>query len=145
MPDEQRVVYLEDVETAVLSTSNVEKDSESPSSASRDGTVKAPVTTTQATGTLKRQRTLMDMLSGPQDSKSAKPAAKKLKLGASSESSKIAVAGVQRLNAIPFSLSQYIESIPEEHRHLLKLETECMGKSWCVRAVHITTPGYILF
>ncbi|KAG1773552.1 uracil-DNA glycosylase [Suillus occidentalis] len=73
------------------------------------------------------------MLSGPQDSKSAKPAAKKLKLGASSsgpESSKIAVAGVQRLNAIPFSLSQYIESIPEEHRHLLKLETECMGKSW---------------
>lgn len=133
MPDEQRVVYLEDVETAVLLTSNAEKDSGSPSSASQNGSVKATVTTTQATGTLKRQRTLMDMLSGPQDSKSAKPAAKKLKLGASSsgpESSKIAVAGVQRLNAIPFSLSQYIESIPEEHRYLLKLETECMGKSW---------------
>jgi uracil-DNA glycosylase len=148
MPEEQRVVYLEDVEAAVLSTSNAEKDSESPSSASQDGSVKATVTTTQATGTLKRQRTLMDMLSGPQDSRNAKPAAKKMKLGASSsgpESVKIAVAGVQRLNAIPFSLSQYIESIPQDHRHLLKLEYECMGKSWCVRAVHITTPYYILF
>jgi uracil-DNA glycosylase len=148
MPDEQRVVYLEDVETAVLSTPNVEKDSESPSSTSQDAAVKATVTATQATGTLKRQRTLMDMLSGPQDCKSAKPAAKKLKLGASSSASdsvKIAVAGVQRLNAIPFSLSQYIESIPQDHRHLLKLESECMGKSWCVRAVHITTWFYILF
>ncbi|KAG2341364.1 uracil-DNA glycosylase [Suillus weaverae] len=133
MPDEQRVVYLEDVETAVSSTSNADKDSESPSSTSQDGSVKATVTVTQATGTLKRQRTLMDMLSGPQDCKSAKPAAKKLKLGASSsgpDSAKIAVAGVQRLNAIPFSLSQYIESIPQDHKHLLKLESECMGKSW---------------
>lgn len=133
MPDEQRVVYLEDVETAVLSISDAEKDTEPSSSTSQNGSVKVAATTTQATGTLKRQRTLMDMLSGPQDCKSGKPAAKKVKLDASSsgpDSTKIVVAGVQRLNAIPFSLSQYIESIPEDHKHLLKLEFECMGKSW---------------
>ncbi|KAG1791722.1 uracil-DNA glycosylase-like protein [Suillus plorans] len=133
MSDEQRVVYLEDVDTAVVSTSDAEKASESPSSKSQDGPAKATVTATQATGTLKRQRTLMDMLSGTQDCKSAKPAAKKLKLGASSsgpDSAKITVAGVQRLNAIPFSLSQYVESIPQDQKHLLKLESECMGKSW---------------
>lgn len=148
MSDEQRVVYLEDVDTAVVSTSDAEKDSESPSSKSQDGPAKATVTATQATGTLKRQRTLMDMLSGTQDCKGANPAAKKLKLGASSsgpDSAKITVAGVQRLNAIPFSLSQYVESIPQDQKHLLKLESECMGKSWCVRAVHITTPCYVLF
>ncbi|KAG0708203.1 uracil-DNA glycosylase-like protein [Suillus ampliporus] len=132
MPDDdQRVVYLEDVETAVLSTSDAKSISVTPSS-SQDGSVKTTVTTTQATGTLKRQRTLMDMLSGPQNFKSAEPAAKKLKSSSSSGSARIAAGGVnvQRLNAIPFSLSQYIESIPEDHRHFLKLESECMGKSW---------------
>jgi len=130
MADNQRVIYLEDVEATKLSTSNAGNKSVTPS-ASQDEPVKA------ATGAGKRQRTLMDMLAAPPSGKSAEPAAKKLKLGASSSSSssaKIAVGGVsvQRLNAIPFSLSQYIESIPEDHKVLLKLECECMGKSWCV-------------
>lgn len=141
MAGEQRVVYLEDVETTV---SNGETTSVTPS-ASQDAPVKAPVKTetSKATGTMKRQRTLMDMLSGPSNDKSPAPAAKKVKLTASSSGSgpaKIAVVGVQRLNAIPFSLSQYIESIPEDHKHLLKLETECMGKSWCVRRSHNNSP-----
>jgi len=38
--------------------------------------------------------------------------------------------GLQRLNSIPFSLSQFIASLPEEHKNLLMLECECMGKSW---------------
>jgi uracil-DNA glycosylase len=141
MAGEQRVIYLEDVETTV---SNGETISVTPSPL-QDAPVKAPVKTksSEATGTVKRQRTLMDMLSGPSSDKSAEPVAKKVKLTASSSSSgpaKIAVVGVQRLNAIPFSLSQYIESIPEDRRHLLKLETECMGKSWCVRRSHNNSP-----
>lgn len=141
MAGEQRVIYLEDVETTV---SNGEVISVTPSP-SQDAPVKAPVKTksSEATGTVKRQRTLMDMLSGPSNDKSAEPVAKKAKLTASSSgsgSAKIAVVGVQRLNAIPFSLSQYIESIPEDHRDLLKLETECMGKSWCVRRSHNNSP-----
>jgi hypothetical protein len=140
MADDQHVVYLEDVETTALSTPNAENVSVTPS-ASQNGSVKAAVKTTEATGVMKRQRTLMDMLSGPPNGNSAEPAAKKLKLAASSSNSgsaKIAVGGVsvQRLNAIPFSLSQYTDSIPEDHRHLLKLECECMGKSWCVRRSH---------
>lgn len=141
MSDNQRVVYLEDVETTALSTSSAENIPVTPSAtASQDGLVKAAVKATEATGAVKRQRTLMDMLAKP-NGKSAEPVAKKLKLSTSSSSSgstKIAVSGVsvQRLNAIPFSLSQYIESIPEDHRHLLKLECDCMGKSWCVRRSH---------
>ncbi|KAJ8582736.1 uracil-DNA glycosylase [Rhizopogon salebrosus TDB-379] len=131
MADDQHVVYLEDVETTALSTPNAENVSVTPS-ASQNGSVKAAVKTTEATGVMKRQRTLMDMLSGPPNGNSAEPAAKKLKLASNSGSAKIAVGGVsvQRLNAIPFSLSQYTDSIPEDHRHLLKLECECMGKSW---------------
>ncbi|OJA16461.1 hypothetical protein AZE42_04677 [Rhizopogon vesiculosus] len=131
MADDQRVVYLEDIETTVSKAENI---SVTPS-ASQDAVkpVKATVKTTEATGAVKRQRTLMDMLAEPPSGKTAEPAAKKLRLTASSTSSgsaKIAAVGVQRLNAIPFSLSQYIESIPEDHRQLLKLECESMGKSW---------------
>jgi uracil-DNA glycosylase len=69
--------------------------------------------TTATTTSLKRQRTLVDMFI---------PSAKKSKLGQSS--------GSQTLNSIPFSLSEYINSLTEEEQSLLGLECECMGKSW---------------
>ncbi|KAI6039799.1 uracil-DNA glycosylase-like protein [Pisolithus marmoratus] len=87
-----------------------------------------------ATG--KRQRSILDMFAGSQGSRSendAEPAVKKRALGAGKGTLKITASsssGLQRLNYIPFSLSEYMESIPEEHRDLLKLECECMGKSW---------------
>ncbi|TDL25619.1 uracil-DNA glycosylase [Rickenella mellea] len=37
---------------------------------------------------------------------------------------------LQPLNSVPFSLSAFQESLSEEHRNLLRLECETMGKSW---------------
>jgi len=36
----------------------------------------------------------------------------------------------QALNSIPFSLSEYIDSLTDDQKRLLKLECETMGKSW---------------
>ncbi|EGN99088.1 hypothetical protein SERLA73DRAFT_181897 [Serpula lacrymans var. lacrymans S7.3] len=124
MADEKRVVYLEDVESTVISV-------QSNALSGKEGTEDTVIATT--TGT-KRQRTLMDMFPGSQTDKGSQPAAKKMKLTASGSSSNLnkitTRLGTQRLNSIPFSLSQYIASLPEEHKDLLKLECDCMGKSW---------------
>ncbi|KAH7884670.1 uracil-DNA glycosylase-like protein [Phlebopus sp. FC_14] len=123
MTDEERVVYLEDIENTISTTSSQENGSATPSASQEQTVVNAPAVSN------KRQRTLMDMFAGPQgshSSKSAEPAAKKPKLAVSTP----VTSRLQRLNSIPFSLPQFIESIPEEDRHLLKLECECMGKSW---------------
>ncbi|KAF9223469.1 uracil-DNA glycosylase [Gyrodon lividus] len=135
MTDETRVVYLEDVETVVSSTDGASLIA--PSASQEKSNVTASTT---ASNGLKRQRTLIDMFSGPKNSQSKntrEPAAKKAKLvtpDSSSSTSAFKITGpssdIQRLNSIPFSLSQFIESIPEEHRHVLQLECECMGKSW---------------
>lgn len=69
---------------------------------------------------LKRQRTLVDMFSGP--------SAKKSKVDGSSS----AVSKRQTLNSIPFNLNEFINSLKEEQRDLLGLEIETMGKSWSV-------------
>ncbi|KAF8442413.1 uracil-DNA glycosylase-like protein [Boletus edulis BED1] len=69
-----------------------------------------------------------------QSEKTGQPEAKKAKLSSSSPSAAKTKAagssGLQRLNFIPFSLNDFTESIPENQRHLLELECECMGKSW---------------
>ncbi|KAH7911348.1 uracil-DNA glycosylase-like protein [Hygrophoropsis aurantiaca] len=81
----------------------------------------------------------MDMFTVPPCAKKSEPATKKLKLTASGSDSKSKFngaapagrgIGLQKLNSIAFSLSQFIETLPQEHRPLLKLECECMGKSW---------------
>ncbi|KAI6025111.1 hypothetical protein PISMIDRAFT_672999 [Pisolithus microcarpus 441] len=129
MSEEKRVVYLEDVENTTFANVSVP-------SASQEST-KSASSTAAASG--KRQRSLLDMFAGSQGSRSDKDtnsAVKKQKLESGKGVLKITASstsggqGVQRLNYIPFSLSEYTESIPEEHRHLLKLECECMGKSW---------------
>lgn len=85
----------------------------------------------------KRQRTIEDMFFG---GKKSKEPAKKIKLATSeidsaSASKKITVtplktSGMQKLNSIPFSLSDFMDSLDEEKRQLLRLECEVMGKSW---------------
>ncbi|KAL4062837.1 uracil-DNA glycosylase-like protein [Scleroderma yunnanense] len=127
MGEEKRVVYLEDVESTAPSLSQ-----ESTKSA-----------TSTATVSNKRQRSILDMF-GSQDSQTngeSKAVVKKTKLDDSQNNEsnpvfkKAKTAGSstgphEPLNSIPFSLSEYIESIPQEHRDLLRLECECMGKSW---------------
>ncbi|KAJ3567889.1 hypothetical protein NP233_g6074 [Leucocoprinus birnbaumii] len=85
----------------------------------------------------KRQRTIEDMFFGP---KKATGTSKKPKLSDSeakvaSTSKKITVAapkasGALKLNSIPFSLSEFKDSLNEEQKRLLQLECEAMGKSW---------------
>jgi len=117
----------------VEAAASLSRDASTTPSASQDASA-------SASNPLKRQRTLMDMFVAPKDSQSEKtgqPSAKKTKLDTLNSSSAGAVktkvagsSGLQRLNFIPFSLNEFIESIPEHQRDLLKLECECMGKSW---------------
>ena len=126
MADDTRVVYLADVETTASTTPSASQDKSDASMA--------------GSNPLKRQRTLMDMFTAPKNSqseKSGQPKPKRAKVDALNPSSAVAAklkvagsSGLQRLNFIPFSLSEFIESIPEDQRHLLKLECDCMGKSW---------------
>jgi len=129
---EETVVYLEDIETQVTTTSTQSQG---------DGSIASTTSSSQtsSSGTVavsnKRQRTLLDMFSGSQpDKKASAPAAKKLKLSASEPVIRSMPSGSknQRLNAIAFSLSQYQESLSTEQRNLLALECVYMGKSWCV-------------
>ncbi|KAL1659922.1 uracil-DNA glycosylase-like protein [Schizophyllum commune] len=66
----------------------------------------------------------------------AEPALKKPKLVASASSSSVtssptkAASGIQTLNSIPFSVSAFVESLSDEQKRLLKLEIECMNKTW---------------
>ncbi|KAF8134990.1 uracil-DNA glycosylase-like protein [Boletus edulis] len=129
MADDARVVYLADVENGTSSSCDA---STTPSASQEKSNASG-----SASNPLKRQRTLVDMFTVPKNSQSEKtgqPEAKKAKLSSSSPSAAKTKAagssGLQRLNFIPFSLNDFTESIPENQRHLLELECECMGKSW---------------
>ncbi|KAF8968008.1 hypothetical protein BDZ97DRAFT_2073103 [Flammula alnicola] len=89
----------------------------------------------------KRQRTIVDMFSGPQGKKVMfSRSSHRLKHSGGSTSSvksnatvttwHATTSGLQKLNAIPFSLSAYQESLSEEEKRLLQLECEVMGKVW---------------
>ncbi|KAG6909937.1 hypothetical protein DXG01_014206 [Tephrocybe rancida] len=133
-------VFLEDIETssARVAPTNDDGPPSSPAGPSAESTPTITKPGTQGSG-VKRQRTLMDMLSGSQGKTvSREPSAKKLKLtasGASNSSSSALVSrgsrsGMQKLNSIPFSMSVYQETLTEEQKGLLRLECEVMGKSW---------------
>lgn len=102
----------------------------------RDEKAKPKADPSPSTTTGKRQRTLFDMLgSGP--GQSAGTTSKKPKL--TGPKAKSTVDGTQTsggspsqqaLNSIPFSMSEYIDSLTEDQKRLLTLECETMGKSW---------------
>jgi uracil-DNA glycosylase len=126
MSDTKPTTYLEDVEVSATT-----KAAEVPTTTAK------PVDA--STTAVKRQRNLLDMFVSQEKG----PADKKQKLSASSSSAVVlpnkdiskASLDAQALNSIPFSMSSFIESLPEEHRKLLKLECDVMGKSW---HVHLT-------
>ncbi|KAH9178416.1 uracil-DNA glycosylase-like protein [Lactarius sanguifluus] len=104
----------------------------------RDEKAKLNVDPSPSATTGKRQRTLLDMFgSGP--SQSTGTTSKKPKLTALGSGDKPTVIGtqssggspnLQALNSIPFSLNEYIDSLTDDQKRLLKLECETMGKSW---------------
>ncbi|KAJ7510378.1 uracil-DNA glycosylase-like protein [Mycena galericulata] len=90
----------------------------------------------------KRQRTLFDMqFSASGEAKRPRLAPTAARFTASSASSSASASSStpasapsaptrQTLNSLPFSLSAFIASLPEEHQALLALECACLGKSW---------------
>ena len=128
MESKERVVYLEDVQT----TSQEARKEDSGAVAGSE-----PSTTTKTS--LKRQRTLMDMFGSSQGSQSSQSSSKKVKIGVSGASvsstrtvSTSSISTMKSLNSIPFSMTEFQQSLGEEQRNLLKLECEVMGKSWYV-------------
>jgi len=146
MPSESHVVYLEDLEPPSSSQATAASRDEKPTtitaSSDHDEDAKpkpTPLTTSTSSG--KRQRTLFDML-GSDPSKGSETPSKKPKLAAASgsrvkpsttgttQSFPGGSAGQQPLNSIPFSLTEYVASLTEDQKRLLKLECETMGMSW---------------
>lgn len=124
-------VYLEDIESKKPA-----KPSPPPESSNDDDlktVTSGSVSNSQSTGTSqetgkKRQLNITDMF-GSQPTSSSAPMAKKLKLTSSAPAGS-SKSGQLRLNAIPFSLSQFQDSLNDDQRGLLSLECALMGKSW---------------
>jgi uracil-DNA glycosylase len=147
IPSENRIVYMEDLESPSSQATVASKDEKLTTIASsqvdpdRDESTNKkpkPVPSTSTTNG-KRQRTLFDML-GSAPSQASDTRSKKPKLTASSSGNDKPSAagtqpsgqspGLQSLNSIPFSSTEYVASLTADQKRLLKLECETMGKSW---------------
>jgi uracil-DNA glycosylase len=135
--------HTEDLEVPSSQVSVASKDEKvstivASSDPARDESTKPELAPSTGTTNGKRQRTLFDML-GSAPSKGSNAPSKKPKLTASGSSgydklsavsSSGASSGLQPLNSIPFSSSEYVDSLTGDQKRLLKLECETMGKSW---------------
>jgi uracil-DNA glycosylase len=131
----ETTVFLEDID----SNYKVHKPEDGEQSASQSSCSGPSSSQGQTKVSNKRQRTIEDMFFG---GKRGNADAKKIKVSTSesngaSTGNKITVSalkssGLQKLNSIPFSLSEFREILDEEQKRLLRLECEVMGKSWSV-------------
>jgi uracil-DNA glycosylase len=145
IPLENCIVYMEDLESPSSQVTVASKDEKLSTAAPSDpdhdestNTKPKPAPSTSTTNG-KRQRTLFDML-GSAPSQGSDTRSKKPKLTASSSGNdKLSAAGtrssgqspgLQSLNSIPFSSTEYVASLTADQKRLLKLECETMGKSW---------------
>ena len=125
--DSEQEVYYEDLITLPATTelpatgTKVKETEIKAASTSVSVPDKVPAQEKVVSNPLKRQLTLVDMLSGP--------SAKKTKVDGPSTA---VVSKAQTLNSIPFNLNGFINSLTEEQRDLLGLEIGTMGKSWSV-------------
>jgi uracil-DNA glycosylase len=135
--------HTEDLESPSSQASVVSKDEKVVSSVPEQDepeSTKPKLAPSTSTTNGKRQRTLFDML-GSAPSQGSNTPSKKPKLTASGSSAgnhnKLSAvsssggsSGPQPLNSIPFSSSEYTDSLTGDQKRLLKLECETMGKSW---------------
>ncbi|KIL64249.1 hypothetical protein M378DRAFT_163494 [Amanita muscaria Koide BX008] len=124
MQSTEPVVYLEDVEQPT-DASNGPKPNVRVTATNASKRTFFNTTTTEVKS-VKRQRTLVDMLSGSQEKKitESEPSAKKVKMSIQG------TASLTKLHSIPFSVSEYQESLAEEEKRLLQLECDTMEESW---------------
>jgi len=135
---------MEDLESPSSQASVASKDEKvstivAASDPDRDeSSTKPKLAPSTSTANGKRQRTLFDMLGSAPSQGSSTPS-KKPRLTASglSGDDKLSAvnssggsSGLQSLNSIPFSSSEYTDSLTGDQKRLLKLECETMGKSW---------------
>jgi uracil-DNA glycosylase len=140
MPDNEGVAYYEDLEPpssqqstkSTETTASVKTATPNASQDAKKGvSVKTAATKAEPTTSTKRQRTLDTMFGGT---------AKKAKLeraGASSSSASAPAVTPSKpkapgttLNSIPFSMSEFEESLSDDEKELLALECKTLGKSW---------------
>lgn len=114
--DTEQAVYYEDLPLAKTKKQTVDGPAVKADTASKPSV--AVATDANVNAGNKRQRTLMDMF-GPSTTVAKKP-----RLG------QAASFGSQALNSIPFSLADYVNSLSEEEKDLLRLECDTMGKIW---------------
>lgn len=140
--DQSSTVYLEDIDPSYGMKKREDGQGQRSLHSSQD---QANASQEKPSGSNKRQRTLEDMFFG---GKKGKEPVKKVKLSTSdaegSAVKKIAMSslktsGLRKLNSIPFSLSEFINSLDEDKRQLLRLECEVMGKSWYDLVFVLTT------
>ncbi len=135
-------MYMEDLEPPSSQAAVASKDEKSSIVASadpdRDDSTKPKLAPSTSTTNQKRQRTLFDMLGSAPSQGSNTPSKKpKLTASGSSGNEKLSAvsssggsSGLRPLNSIPFSSSEYIDSLTGDQKRLLNLECETMGKSW---------------
>ncbi|KAJ7746617.1 uracil-DNA glycosylase-like protein [Mycena metata] len=157
------VVYLEDVPVQTKKESAAAAVKALDASGSDGEDVPAPkkpvllgASSTNTTST-KRQRTLFDMMasdaSAPKKQKTlAFAPAARFTAGSTTTSKSTSTTAMkrrplpsQKLNSIPFSLSAFTASLPDDTtRALLALECDCMGKSWLkLLADEISQPYFL--
>ncbi|KAF9266546.1 uracil-DNA glycosylase [Marasmius fiardii PR-910] len=139
MANEEKPVFFEDFESqGSLAPSPVASQESTVSRATvvesqSDGDTSIKATTT---ATKKRQMTLTDMFGSQGNSKRTKlspQAATSTKAIDSRTIVSVATRrpnGLPKLNSIPFSLKGFQDSLNEEERNLLNLESQLLGKSW---------------
>jgi uracil-DNA glycosylase len=140
MSSEGRAVYLEDLETPAEAQQDASKenkvaDSKAVAAATVSDEKDASAKPDAAKTGIKRQRTLMDMFTSTSGSGTTQPSAKKIRLEKSGSSSSVSEpsrsqVSSRTLNSIPFSPSEFLESLSEDEKRLLALEVATMGKSW---------------
>ncbi|KAJ8072844.1 uracil DNA glycosylase [Marasmius tenuissimus] len=141
MSEEEETVFLEDLQAQVAN--NQEEQTLIPASQESNISVKSTrsnASKSNATSNVreskKRQATLTDMFGG-QGAKRQKLTPQRPTTSGSTtvktaaSSSKLSRPdGSQKLNAIPFSLKAFQDSLDEDQRNLLDLECQVLGKSW---------------
>ncbi|KIY64572.1 uracil-DNA glycosylase [Cylindrobasidium torrendii FP15055 ss-10] len=137
-PDDDGV-FLEDVQVPFTRSKQTEDAS---SRSSSQATTSAPEK--KKTTATKRQRSIADMFTSTPTSKKVKATAESSATSTPPKVTEALAFGTVKLNAIPFNLATFVDSLSDENRQLLDLESKTMGNSWLKLLQVEITKAYFL-